>query len=83
MTESQIIWKYLSRLLPDDHHVIYIYCCGLKNNKQNIKKIIFDSIYPIFGNAIPNKLINSTILKYLNFKNTQYINGEITLKSIY
>ena len=41
MTDSAMIWKFLSREFPDDHPVIYMYVCGnVRSPKTAIDKSI-------------------------------------------
>ena len=83
MEESDIIWHYLEGTFPNEHHIIYIYCCGQKQSRINATKKIFEDIFPIFGRAFHNDLLKNVIECFLEFKKKQYKNGEIKVKSIY
>jgi len=60
-----------------------LYCCGQKFSQENAKKKVFDDIYPVFKKAMPDSLLKTSIKAFLDYKKTQYINAEITVKSIY
>lgn len=83
MSDSEIIWKYLTRSFPDQHHIIYIYCCGQQMSRENAVKRIFDDVYPIFGNVLSDSLIKTTVKGFLEYKKKQYLNAEIKVQSIY
>jgi len=83
MTDSKIIWKYLSREIQDSHLVVYLYCCGnVRSPKIAIDKIT-KLIKPIFSQAIDEDVILAVVKDYLENKKRQYLAGEIKVVSIY
>ena len=83
MSDSEIIWKFLSREYQDDHVVIYLYCCGnVKSPKTAIDRVL-DFTKQVFCPAIPEWLVKHTITAYLDYKKKQYQRAEIKVKAIY
>lgn len=83
MTDSEIIWKYLSFEILDSHLCVYLYVCGnVRSPKIAIDKIV-SLVKPIFSQAIHEDVILSTINDYLENKKRQYLAGEIKVVSIY
>ena len=83
MSDSEIIWKFLIREYKDDHVVIYLYCCGNVRSPQTAIDRVFEFTKQFFCPAIPECLLKSTVIAYLNFKKKQYQKAEITIKPIY
>ncbi len=83
MEDSIIIWKYLSRLYPDSHPVIYLSCCGnIRSNKTAIDRIISETKI-IFCPPIEEQYLLTVVKAYLVFKKKQYTRNEIQVKPIY
>lgn len=83
MSDSEIIWKFLSREFPNDHPAIYIYVCGKTRSETTASNKLLEHTKPIFYPPMSEQIIKSTIKGYLNWKKKQYVNGEIKVKSVY
>ena len=80
MSDSEIIWKFLTSEYLDDHVVVYLYCSGnIITSKTSIDHA-FNFLKQIFCPAIPESLVKSTVTAYLNYKKKQYNNAEINIK---
>ncbi len=83
MQESEIIWKFLSRMYPDDHTAIYLYACGNVRSPSTAMKQIIDNTRKIFCPPLSEAYLSSVVKGFLDMKKKQYINGEIKIKPIY
>ena len=83
MSDSEIIWKFLTREYQDDHVVVYLYCCGNVRSPKTAIDRVSEFCNQIFCPAIPEWLIKHTIKAYLEHKKKQYQRAEIKIKPIY
>jgi len=83
LLDSQLIWKYLSRVYPDDHQVIYLYACGNVRSPSIAVERVIDSVQSIFCPPMKEHLLKIVIKAFLEYKKKQHINGEIKIKPIY
>ncbi len=83
MEESELIWKFLSREYPDNHQVIYLYCCGnVRSPNTALEKVMVLS-KKIFSPSIPEIYLKTVVKAFLDYKRKQYSKGEIIIKPIY
>ena len=82
MTESTLISKFLNREYPDDHQVIYLYCCGNVRSPKTAVNRVFSLVNEIFS-PIPKEILEKNVLSFLDMKKNQYRCGEIKIKPIY
>lgn len=83
MSESTILWKFLSREFPDNHTVIFLYVCGNKLNQENVIVKILNLCLPIFSTPLTKQHLKPIIKDFLDMKKKQYLNGEIKIKPFY
>ena len=83
MSESTIIWKFLSREFPDSHSVIFLHVCGNIQNQQNAMAKVLRLCLPIFTPPMTEQYVKTVIREFLEMKRKQYFNGEIKIKPIY
>lgn len=82
MSDSIIIWKYLTRAYPDSHQAIYQYCNSISNRKIAID-ILINDVKKVFGSAITESYIRQTVIGFLANKKKEYMLGNITITPIY
>jgi hypothetical protein len=83
MTDSTIIWKFLTYEYPDDHPVVYLYVCGnVRSPKTAIDKSML-LLREIFAPAMSEHTIKTVLIAYLDRKKKQYLKGEIRVKALY
>lgn len=83
MTDTTIIWRYLNRVIMDDHPSIYIYCTSYAIRSR---ETAFNNIMRLTKNVftpLPDSLIISTIKQFLEFKRKAYLKGEVRVKPLY
>lgn len=83
MSDSELIWKYLSRVYPDDHQVVYMYACGNVRSPSIAVETAMESVEQVFCPPMNEHILNTVIKAFLEYKKKQYINGEIKIKPIY
>lgn len=83
MSDSELIWNFLTREYPDDNIVVYIYCCSNARTIKIASDNLFNICKQIFYPAMSEDLINNVIKSYLDNKKVQYHKGEIKIKPIY
>lgn len=83
MTDSELIWKFLTREYSDDHPVIYLYSCGnVRSPKIAIEKVL-SLTKNIFVPGIKESTLSTIIKSFLDFKKKQYSLGLISIKRLY
>lgn len=83
MSESTIIWKFLSREFPDNHSIIFLHVCG---NTQTQHKALMKAIMiclPVFTPPMTEEYVVNVIKEFLDTKKKQYLRGEIKVNPIY
>jgi hypothetical protein len=83
LKDSQIILNYLKYTYPNEHIVIYLYCCGGELSSINAINKIKPDVYKVFNKLIEERFLYETIKNYLEFKKHQFINGEIKINPVY
>ncbi len=83
MTDSELIWKYLTRVIPDDHQAVYLYVTGRDRSAKTATDRILDITTRVFSPSISLYYITAIVKGYLEEKKKRYIRGEFTPKSIY
>ena len=83
MTKSEIIRKFLIREYPDNHLLIYLYCCGNIRTPNIVLKAAESLTSEIFQPMIQESVIKITIKEFFEDKKRKYKNGLITLKACY
>lgn len=83
MTDSEMIWKYLTRAYPDDHQVIYYYACGNKQSPAMAIQRVMEGTKQIFCPPITEIFLRTVVKGFLDYKEKQYKRGEIKIKPIY
>jgi hypothetical protein len=83
MEDSIIIWKYLTRAIPDDSVRIYLYCMGgARSSKETIDNIVSETKI-IFSPPMEISYLETVVKAFLDMKRKQYKNAEIKIKPIY
>lgn len=83
MTDTDIIWKYLTRTIGDNHIAIYSYSRGTARSRLVIIDMIFKNLEIIFCPSIGELITRNTIQRYLESKKEAYSKGELKLTSLY
>jgi hypothetical protein len=83
MTDSSIIWKFLSREFPDDHVVIYLYVCGNVRSPQNAMDKAMLITEKIFCPPLDVIFVKTVLKGFLDMKKEQYKKALIKVKPIY
>jgi hypothetical protein len=83
MSDSEIIWKFLSREYQDDHVAIYLYCSGNVRIPKTAIDRVLNFTKQIFCPAMSELLVKYTIIAYLDNKKRQYKRAEIKIKPLY
>jgi hypothetical protein len=83
MTDSEIIWSFLTRHVPNEHTSIYLYCCGNVRSPNTAKEELFNSFKQVFHNAMPEYLVKATIEGFLENKKRLYKSHQITIRPFY
>lgn len=82
-SDRELILKFLGKEYKDDHPSIYLYSCGQRRSQNtaifNIIKYTRLIFYPCFNDYF----LHTIIEEFLEFKKSQYKNGEIIIKPIY
>lgn len=83
MSDSIIIWKYLTREYLDSHPVIYQYVKGDVRTSQSILLKVMNDIRIIFCPAMVESYVKNIVQQYLDIKKKQYHRGEIIIKPVF
>jgi hypothetical protein len=83
MTDSELIWKYLTRVVPDDHQAVYLYVIGKDRSAKTATDKILEVTTRVFSPSISLYCITAIVKGYLEEKKKRYMRGEFTPKSIY
>lgn len=83
MSESELIWKFLSREVIDAHPAVYLYSIGNSKSKQTAITQIMKVTKPIFHPAFNSNFLETIIISFLEYKKRQHGKGEIKIKPIY
>lgn len=83
MSESRIIWKFLSREFTDDSPIIYLYVCGNVRSPitavDNAMKLLKPIFYPCFSESY----LKTILVSFLDRKKEDYKKGLIKIKPLY
>jgi hypothetical protein len=83
MQDSVIIWKFLEKEYNNDHPVVYLYVCGNVRSPITALGKVLPLVNQIFSPAMPEQLIKTVVVAFLDLKKKQYMKGEIRVKSLY
>jgi hypothetical protein len=83
MTESEIIWKFLSRELNDSHPALYLYCIGNNSQKTNAINTQIDLCIKVFSVMVQRTLISTVVKAFLEYKLSEYKKGNLKIISRY
>ncbi len=83
MSSTIIISKFLNRLYPNSHPLIYLFIKGDIRRQEIVIQLIMDTCKVIFLPAITENSIEKHIKDFLNNKKIEYNAGFIKIKSIY
>jgi hypothetical protein len=82
MTDANIIFIYLEKIIPNDHPLLYQYIIGRDRSKFSATKRVIDEC-GAFKNSFPDAFIKKVVSQFLELKKRQHIEGTISVKSIY
>ena len=83
MSDSIIIWKFLSNEFHNDHPVVYLYACGQKRSQETAIIKAMNILGEIFCPPYTMIFIKQMLKQFLERKKQQYKSGEIKIKPIY
>ena len=83
MTDSELIWKFLSREYPDDHVAVYLYVCGHTRSPNTAMEKVIPLVITIFSPPLSENFVKTVVKAFFDNKKRQYLKGEIKVKSIY
>ena len=83
MTDSEIIWKYLSHEIPNDHLAVYLTASNNTRSHKIAITMVMQIIKIIFYPCISEEIIESAVKTYLENKKKLYILGVIDVKAVY
>lgn len=83
MTDSNLIWKYLTREYMNTHPVIHQYVTGTFRKSEVVLGKVLSDVRIIFCPAISENYVKSIIRQFLDNKKLQYHEGKLSVKSIY
>jgi hypothetical protein len=83
MTDSEILWKFISREFPDDHVVIYLYVCGNVRSPKTAMDKAMVILEKIFCPPYDRNYVQSILKGFLDRKKEQYKKGLVKVKPIY
>lgn len=83
MTDSEIIWKFLTYEYTNNDTAIYLYVHGNIKTPQTSLSHVLNTAKQVFYPAMPEYIILSVVKAFLEDKKNKYIKGEIKLKPLY
>jgi hypothetical protein len=83
MTDSIIIWNFLTKEYQNDSPVVFLYVCGNVRSPKTAIDRATDLVTQIFHPTIPEYIIRATIKGFFEMKKKQYMRGEFKPKPIY
>jgi hypothetical protein len=83
MTESELIWKFISKEFPDEHIIIYLYVCGnVRSPKTSMDKAMI-VLEKIFCPPYDKDFIRTLLKGFLDRKKEQYLKGNVKVNPLY
>jgi hypothetical protein len=83
MSDEIILYKFLHYELIDEHPAIYLYCVGQKRSRKTAIDIVIKIVAEIFCPPYTIEFITKTVIKFMEFKKTEYNEGKIKPIPIY
>jgi hypothetical protein len=83
MTDSEIIWKFLTRELNDSHPALYLYCLGDNSQKTKAINTQIDLCIKVFSLLIKRTMISTVVKAFLEYKLGEYKKGNVKITSRY
>ena len=83
MSDSELIWKFLSREYPDSHVAIYLYVCGNSRSCETAMNKVLPTTLEIFSPPLTENYVKTVIKGYFDYKKKQYVKGEIKVNPLY
>jgi len=83
MSDSEIIWKFLTHEYLDDSLVIYLYICGNTRTTQSSINSVLETTQSVFNDTIKKPIQLSAIKAFLIYKKKQYDKGLVKVKAPY
>lgn len=83
MSDSEIIWKFLSKEFTDEHPIIYLFVTNKPRSSKNALDKAVNETKLIFGDVYPDSLIKPVVGRFLESKKKDYMCGKIQVKPIY
>jgi hypothetical protein len=83
MSDSEIIWKFLTKEFKDDHPVIYLFVTNHPRSSKNAMDKAINETKLILGDVYPDSLIKPVVERFLTFKRKEYMCGKLQIKPIY
>jgi hypothetical protein len=83
MTDSEILWKFISREFPDDHMVIYLYVCGNIRSPVTAIDKAMNLLEKIFCPPYDPNYVKTILKGFLERKKDQYKKGLVKVKPLY
>jgi hypothetical protein len=83
MTDSEIIWKFLSRELNDSHPALYLYCFGDNTQKSKVINNQIELCIKVFSVLVEKTLISTVVKAFLEYKFGEYKKGKIKINTKY
>lgn len=83
MSDSELIWKLLSREYPDNHQAIYVFVTGSLRSQKSVIDSMSDFTLKIFSPSITRDYIKTIVTAYLERKKKLYWEAKISIKPIY
>ena len=83
MSESELVWKFLSRRYHNQHPIIGCYINGNSETKLYTTRLILDSTKEVFYPAFNEANLLVTIKAYLEFKSKQHQLNEFKINELY
>jgi len=83
MSDSIIIYNFLSNEYPDNHQTIYLYVNGGIRSENLVINEIMKLCREIFIPGMSENYLKITIKEFLDLKKSKYKKGEIKIKELF
>lgn len=83
MTDTNILFIYLNKIIPNEHPIVYQYVMGGQRSKDSAITRCVGECKSAFNDAVSDMFIKKTVSQFLEFKRLEHSRGNIQITSIY
>jgi hypothetical protein len=83
MSDTRIIYRFLTNEFPNDHPVVYLYVCGQERSQTAATNKGLALLKDVFSPPYSLVYLKELLIEYLDIKKEEYKKGVIQVKPLY